>query len=210
MKGFLGLFILLTGLFAQGNDAALQTLKENRDLIIEHSRLFDVQPRIVAAVIYAERVLNVNWRDTYLDKLMALNRINSSIGFCQVKLNTARWIEKNLNDTSSKYFLGDSIAAFFPESVYLDELIERLEDTSRNIIYAVAYLAMFKNRWLRAGVDIGCRPDILGTLYSLGAYKTNGEERLPHPDPVPNTFGAVVQEFYDSNFAERLFGPETK
>lgn len=205
MKGCLVLFILLTGLLAQEDDVTFQELVEHRNLIIKHSELFHVQPRIVAAVIYAERVLNVNWRDTYLDKLMALNRLNSSIGFCQIKLNTARWIENNLNDANSKYFLGDSIAAFFPESIYLDKLIERLDDPSLNIMYAVAYLAMFQRRWAREGVDISSRPDILGTLYSLGPFKTSGEERIPHPDPVPNRFGSTALEFYNSEILADIF-----
>ncbi len=205
MKGCLALFILLTGLPVQEYDTATQALAEHRNLIIEHSELFHVKPRIVAAVIYAERVLNVNWRDTYLDKLMALNRLNSSIGFCQIKLNTARWIENNLNDANSKYFLGDSIAAFFPESIYLDKLIKRLDDPGMNIMYAVAYLAMFQSRWQRDGVDISSRPDILGTLYSLGAFKTNGEERIPHPDPVPNRFGSTALEFYNSEVLVGIF-----
>lgn len=46
--------------------------------------------------------------------------------------------------------------------------------------------------------DIGSRPDILATLYSLGPFKTSGEERIPHLDPVPNRFGSTALEFYSS------------
>jgi hypothetical protein len=198
--------LLLSGLIAQERDSVYLEIEENLDIINEYSARLGVQSRIVASVICAERSLNYNWQDTYLDRIMAVNRLNSSVGFCQIKVNTAKWLEDKLNDASSPYYLGDSVATLFPRSVYLDKLVERLEDDELSIMYAAAYLAMFQKRWLREGVNISNRPDILGSLYSLGAYKTNGAEHLPHPDPVPNEFGLLAQYFYDSDFSNRLFG----
>ena len=79
----------------------------------------------------------------------------------------------------------------------MDKLVEKLQDSDQNIKYAVAYLAMFKMRWQKSGHDIRNRPDILGTLYSLGSIKNNGKERVPHAKPISNSFGTVAQGFYD-------------
>jgi hypothetical protein len=155
-------------------------------------QLFGVDARTLGAIVYVERNLNYDWKDRALDLLLAGRGYNSSIGFCQVKLKTAYWIEKQLADSSSMFYPGEAYRHILPASKSPKELIARLSNDSLNIHYAAAYLCIIQSYWQRAGFPIADRPDILGTLYSTGLYRRNGELRLPHAHPKPNFFGEEV------------------
>jgi len=201
-------FLLALALFhsPQEDSAKVVALLDHQgSLIKEAAELYGVKPRILTAVIYAERLLNYNWQDDALDELLAVSGYNSSIGFCQIKLKTAYWIQKNLQDERSPYYLGKGVAERFPVSRSTDELIDKLKDDRTNIEYAAAYLAMFQRRWKRAGIDMAGRPEILGTLYSTGPYRSDSSERQPHAHPLPNRFGNVVLQFYNSDALIKVF-----
>ena len=186
---FLALFIKTT---VAGPDTALATIDQYNPVFRKAGQLFGVDARTLDAIVYVERNLNYDWKDRALDVLFARRGYNSSIGFCQVKLKTAYWIEKQLADSSSMFYPGEAYQHILTASKSPKELIAKLINDSLNIHYAAAYLCIIQSYWQRAGFPIGDRPDILGTLYSTGLYRRNGELRLPHAHPKPNYFGEEV------------------
>jgi hypothetical protein len=146
------------------------------------------------AIVYVERISNFDWKDKALDILLANSGHNSSIGFCQVKLKTAYWVEVQLNDSSSIYWPGKEYANILSVSQSPKELIAKLENDSLNIMYAAAYFRIIQSRWERAGHSINDRADILGTLYSTGIFNPDGTERLPRTNPEANMFGRKVKK----------------
>lgn len=185
--------------FPWGSADTEEVLLSKSSVIIKTCEEFNVDPRTIFSVIYTERMLNYDWKDDALDVILAINGKNSSIGFCQIKLHTAYWIERNLNNPLSPYYLGKETGKRFPKSRYRDELIGKLKAVDLNIQYAVVYIAMFQRRWGGMGFDISENPGILGTLYSTGAYKKDGSERTPHSSPKMNYFGKRVKEVYESD-----------
>jgi hypothetical protein len=170
----------------------LHQLEQHKPIVRLAAERFQINPLFLSAIIYVERVLNYDWVDEALDILFARRGYNSSIGFCQVKLKTAYWIEKQLADSSSMFYPGEAYQHILPASKSPKELIAKLSNDSLNIHYAAAYLCIIQSYWQRAGFPIADRPDILGTLYSTGLYRRNGELRLPHAHPKPNFFGEEV------------------
>ena len=194
-------FILVFSFLTAGEkeERVLNKLIARKEIIHSTARSVGISPRIVASVIYAERLLNYNWDDAILDDVLAKSGYNSSIGFGQVKLNTAFWIEEELHNPAGKYYLGKEIASQFKRSSSRNELAEKLIKDSSNIYYAAAYIAMIKQSWKSVYLfRLENEAGILATLYSLGINVANGTERLPHPNPKMNDFGRTAQDFFDS------------
>ena len=190
------LILLSFNLFAENPDTTISKIINHMDLIKSASKKFDIDYRILCSVIYTERTLNYTWEDKALDNVLAEVGLNSSIGFCQVKMKTAYWIEIQLSDTNSKYYCGDKYRYILKESRSPEEIIKKLNNDTLNILYAAAYLKIMENRWLKAGFPINKRPDIIGTLYSSGLFYIDGSERKPNADPKANDFGTRTGKIY--------------
>ena len=106
--------------------------------------------------------------------------LNSSIGFCQVKLKTAYWIEVQLNDSLATHFTGRKYIEKLSLSKSPKEIISKLQNDSLNIYYAAAYLRIIQTHWKNKGFPIDNRTNILGTLYSTGLFYRDGRERRPN------------------------------
>src|SRR5690606_4572708 len=192
--------------FAEEPDKVEKLLIENKNLIYSSAELFNIQPRIIAAIIYTERTLNVNWMENELDQLLAKTGYSSSLGIGQIKIHTAQWIEKKLHDSLSNYYLGDIAKINISKSKNREEVIERLKDPQWNLKYIAAYIAMFCRRWSKECFNISDKPDIIGTLYSLGPYRVqDGTERAPHGSPKSNYFGEETAKFYFSKQLSKNF-----
>jgi hypothetical protein len=194
MKSIIIILTLSTLLFAEYPDTTLAKIKANKKLIIEVSKTFDIAPNILASIIYTERTLNYTWEDDALDSYLAEAGLNSSIGFCQVKMKTAYWIEVQLNDTSSIYYPNKRYKGKLKLSTSPKEIITKLENDSLNIMYASAYLRIIISYWEKADFPIEKRTDIIGTLYSTGLFERNGKERKPNANPKANSFGKKAKE----------------
>jgi len=187
-------------LLAQDKETrVLEELSSRKGIIIQSSQHFGISSRVVASVIYAERFLNYNWEDDLLDELFAETGYNSSIGFGQIKPNTAFFIEQELHNPQSKYFLGNNIQTIIQRSKSKKEIIGKLVNDTTNIYYCSAYLAMIKQRWSKVFLfQPQNETGILATLYSLGIVRFDGTERIPHENPQINPFGRTAQNFFDS------------
>lgn len=148
---------------------------------------FNVDPVVVAAVIYQEQATNVNFIDTLRDYIGALLYINTSIGIGQIRVKTAELLEKYYPNLKSHYkedsFTNTNIAR-----------IGRLRNPLINVRYVAAKINFTQERWAKAGLDIQNRPEILGTLYNIEDVEKPIE---PHPNPKANEFGNGVKNNYD-------------
>ena len=184
-------------MLAEDADSAWTKINQNYALFENASNAFRVDIKHLEAVVFVERFLNYDWSDEALDVIFANGGRNSSIGFCQVKIKTAYWIEKQLNDSTSKFFPGREYSNLLGISDSPIELIQKLVNDSLNILYAAGYLRIIQTYWEKAGFQINNRPDILGTLYSAGIFRHNGEIRKPNKNPQPNEFGRLVLKYLD-------------
>ena len=191
---FFPLILFVVPLSAEQPDITLSKITEHKTLIESTAKYFEVNPKYLRAIIYVERTLNYNWEDDALDIPLAEGGFNSSIGFCQVKMKTAYWIEVQLNDSKSSYFPGKKYSRLLKVSKSPEEIIKKLQSDSLNIFYAAAYLRIMQSRWSKANCSIDDKPEILGTLYSTGLFHIDGIERKPRKNPETNSFGKEVAE----------------
>ena len=169
-------------IYSESPEITLTKIRVNYPLILSAAKLTDINPNYLAAIIYTERTLNYDWEDDAMDIILADAGLNSSIGFCQVKIKTAYFIEKKLQ------------RQYLPLSKTFEQLISRLQNDSLNILYAAGYIKLMINRWEKDNCGIKDKPEILGTLYSAGLYYRDGRERVPNTNPKPNQFGSLVKE----------------
>lgn len=185
---------LSSKLYAENPDSTLHKIKMHDEEILKASEVMDIDPCILKAVIYTERTMNYDWEDETFDNVLARSGLNSSLGFCQVKLKTAYWIERQVNDPKSIFYPGDRYKGILSVSKSPEEIISRLNSDSKNILYAAAYIKIMLNRWKMSGFPIDNRPEIIGTLYFAGLFTRQGEERKPRANPLASRYGLIVKE----------------
>jgi hypothetical protein len=178
------------------------------DVLLEHSvnivsaaRTFDIDPRLLAAIVYTEQIYKVKPGEEVIDYVFALSGYNSSIGIAQIKVQTATRIEQNTRNPKNRFYPGEKLNAVLPHSKNKHTLIENLRDPKINLLYAAAYIAIILKIWssaLPSFRDRAMRTSIIATLYSRGLITPEGGVREPHPNPRSNAFGKKVEEFYNS------------
>ena len=185
---FLITFFTSPKIFCEEADTALSRIKARITYIKSASKKFDLDYKILSSIIFVERTLNYDWEDDALDIILAKAGMNSSIGFCQVKLKTAYWIERQLKDSTSIFYPGKKYENILSVSKSKEALISKLSNDSLNILYASAYLRIIQSRWSNACYPIESKPEIIGTLYSTGLFYNDGRERKPNGNPKSNEF----------------------
>ncbi len=187
-------------LHAEHPDTTLSKLEDQKSNIEYASKTFDINPDFLKAIIYVERSNNYNWQDEYFDDYLAQKGQNSSIGFCQVKMKTAYWIECQLSDSTSKYYPGKKYKNILLVSQSPQEIIEKLEGDRTNLLYASAYMRIIQSYWESRGFSIDDRVDIIATIFSYGIFsRSTGEPLKPNADPKPNWFGSEAERFARDN-----------
>ena len=178
-------------------------IKDNAIYIISAAEEFEIDPGILAATIYAEQRLNVNWIDDYIDGIAGFYGIDTSIGVGQVKISTAKFVEEEgyMPAVSAKHGGWQILLIGFIHGTEQMAREKTLEDPETNIKYVAAYLKYFLDLWENVYPDIYTRTDILATLYNLGHNKTH-----PHSNPEPNPFGEFAEENY--SYVLKLLGIE--
>ena len=175
------------------NGSAAQVIRTNKSIIKNAATRYEVDPKILAGVIYVEQYYNVDWVDATTDWIAFYGIIDMSVGVGQVRHSTAILLEeKGYVSPTQKEEGGWSLP--FGKTVYGTETMarhKRLEDNEWNITYGAAYLRYLQDLWGEEFPEIATRPDILGALYNLG------DKKPPHSNPKPNEFGERVQKYYD-------------
>ncbi|MBW7889313.1 MAG: hypothetical protein H3C35_13315 [Bacteroidetes bacterium] len=171
---------------------------ENKSAIDKVSQEFNLSPRILVSVLYAERGLNYSYLDEELDFLLIESGINASAGFSQIKYKTAKWIEKEMTNKKSQYWINEQAAILIGKSNDDKELIQKLSNIESNIRFAGAYLAMMIQRWKQDSINIAYSADTLGTMYSSGICS-------PKKFLFVNIVGNTAKEFYQSSKLNEYF-----
>ena len=172
---------------------ALRKIKENEAAIEFFAYYYDVDPNVVASVIFVEQYYNYNWIDVCTDWISFYGIIDMSVGLGQVRLSTAEFLEENgyVSETSAEEGGWYIPLIGFVHGTETMAREKRLEDDFLNIMYVAAYIKALEDLWSKEFPEIGTRPDILGSLYNLGHEKT------PHDAPQANWFGQQTAYFYD-------------
>jgi len=139
--------------------------------------------------------------ESTLDYIFAKSGYNSSLGISQIKITTAEWIERQINNEQSPFYLGASKSLLIKISSSRSEVINKLSDPQTNILYAACYVAMILKIWgdeLSFSEVRDSKVGITATLYTLGIIDSDGKIRKPHPGAAMNVFGKTAQEFYTS------------
>lgn len=188
------IFSLITLAHGEHPDSSIAFIRERTVYFDNAAQVLDISPACLKAIVYVERTLNYDWKDDALDVILANVGKNSSIGFCQVKLKTAYWIERTMSDTLNAFNPGYKYGPILAVSKNPVEIINKLKNDSLNILYAASYMRIIQSFWKKAGFTIDDRPDIIGTLYSTGLFSRNGLVRKPNAKPKPNFFGLRVKK----------------
>ena len=182
---------------------AKRRIRDSAQYIVSAANEYGVNPGILAAVIYAEQVLNVTYTENIEDAAQAFLGANCSVGIAQVRISTAKriedagYIEKTTETKVVTYLFTIPIKN---EPVYSTDLISRdsnlyskLKNDEVNIRYAAAYLALIQDLWKEAYPEIDGRTAILATLYNIGEY---GGSKGINSNPESNPFGDFAKESY--------------
>ncbi|OGU37718.1 MAG: hypothetical protein A2315_07735 [Ignavibacteria bacterium RIFOXYB2_FULL_35_12] len=188
------IFLFQTVAIPEEHSKTIKKIRDNYLCINAAANYFQVNPLILASIIYTERTLNYDWTDEVFDIALAKLGLNSSIGFCQIKIKTAFFVEVQITDSNRVYFPGFKFCSSIRVSRSVEELINKLAVDSINIFYAAAYLRIIQSYWQRKGFFIDNYPEILGSLYQVGLFYPDGKERKPRWNPQPNHFGLLVKE----------------
>ncbi len=181
--------------------AADRVITDNSQFIINAAAEFGVNPGILAATIYAEQRLNVNWIDDATDGIGGFYGIDTSIGVAQVKVSTAKFLEEQgymLSITAADGGWNIPIIGFVNGTETMARA-KMLENPEISIRYAAAYCAYIQDIWKNSYPEISGRTAIVATVYNLGHEKTS-----PNANPKPNNFGTFARDNY--YYVRRLMG----
>ncbi len=212
-----------------------QTLKvaltKDKEVIKKAAYDAGVEPRILVSVVIAEQLrFFTSDRESFkqfFEPLKILGTLSQfSLGVSGVKPETAEFVEKNLKNTESDFYIPDvrikNILELDPGEVErygTNDLsaarFDRLTD-SKNHYYSYLYTALFIRQidaqWKKKGFDISKRPEILATLFNLGFEKSVPKENPQVAGSVIEingkqyTFGELAFAFYYSGDLISVFG----
>lgn len=184
-----------------------------------------ISPRLLVANLAVEQLrFFFDDRESYKKFFAPLKILGSetqfSWGVMGVKESTALEIEKNLDDSSSPFYLGDSYshlldfpATTTPSNIGQERFVRMTDqhDHYWSYLYAALYLRQVERQWRNAGYDISKRPEILATLFNIG-FENSHPNADPHSGgaaiPIGNriySFGTLAGELYYSSELLTLF-----
>jgi hypothetical protein len=153
-------------------------LTKHKECILAAARKFKIDSYLLGAILIDED-LRRDWKDDWFDCLARIGS-NFSVGVAQIKVSTA----KNL--IQKGYYNPDPTR----KKLSSKELYEYLKSDKHSVYFAAAEIKRTIDEW-RPLIDLSKRPEIIGTLYSLG------KKKKPHANPKPNDRGEQIKnEFY--------------
>ncbi|MBP9701469.1 MAG: hypothetical protein KBD47_00625 [Candidatus Pacebacteria bacterium] len=188
---------------------------KDADILKRVERETGIRSRILVAQLVSEQMrLFYSNRPAFKQAVAPLKVLASmsqfSWGVLGIKEETATAVEKNLKNETSVFYPGpeyENLLDFKTEDKNA-ERFKRITDY-RNHYYAYLYAALYNKQvitqWLREGVDISKRPEILATLYNIGFKnsepnddpQTGGAEYII--DGKKYSFGRIAYNFYYSS-----------
>ena len=155
----------------------------NSNLIRENCRLFNINPRVYASILYGELINNYDEWDRF-DSFRARIGMDPSVGFAQIKVSTFMWIEDNYANEQ-----------YISKSNSKDELINKMLNDSINILYSAFYVRLISYKFIE---KFKTEPSVktIASYYGKGIDYNKGESL---DSSYYNLVGKTSEEFYISN-----------
>ncbi|MFA3782598.1 hypothetical protein ABRY23_05975 [Melioribacteraceae bacterium 4301-Me] len=150
---------------------------------------FKILPRLYVATIYAELHNNYNIIDRF-DEFRAKIGMDPSVGFAQMRVSTAIWIEDYYSDNK----------IIFKSNSY-EELVNKIIDDSTNIVYSTFYIKLIHDRLLK---KFHKKPSVktIASYYGRGIDYYRGDEI---DSLYYNQIGITAEEFFYSDMLIEQF-----
>lgn len=183
----------------------LSVIKNNAGYIKNAAEKYHVDPAIVAGVIYAENMINVDWKDHYVEPYFAelfpklSDFIGISLGMAQVRLTTMKLLQEEGYIKSPYYPMPRP--GLYPKSLpsslkkYTELIKKHIEYSQKpdvNALYAAAYIKFLSDKYPK----VKDMPGIMATLYNIGHKSKDGRPRVVTSPYGYNCFGKVVRTQY--------------
>lgn len=178
---FFAVIIVVTIYF--NNNNLLNELKEREAIIVKSCKVFDINSRLYASIIYGELKNNLDQLDK-LDDIRAKLGFDPSVGFAQLRVSTAKWIEDNYSDN-----------IVIKKSKNRSKLVENIISDSTNILYTAFYIWLINKK---LSEKFAQKP----TIRMLASYYGKGIDNDFSNHPATNYYnqiGTTAEEFYYSN-----------
>jgi len=158
----------------------------NKDIVLSAVQKFNIDHYLLSAILIDEMARMAPLEDITDMLLVEFLGKNTSVGIAQVETGTARdlmfsgYYNPNPNEFSSKEKIKKSSDR---------EIYEYIKQPEHSIFFAAARIRNLIDNW-RKFIDLNQRPEIIGSLYSMG--------KKPHENPQPNDRGLqIANEFYN-------------
>lgn len=152
-------------------------IKNNIQYIIKYCDQYNVNPYLYISIVYAELYLNKNVLDDF-DEPRARVGQDPSIGFAQMRVSTAIWLEN---------ILADSILS---RSIDRYEVVDKLMNNEINIKYSVCYVSVIQSK---INNNVAHKNAIVASYYAKG-IDIDGVIDTSYT----NKFGRFADEYYQS------------
>lgn len=202
-------------------EALKEAIVKDKALIDSAAAVTGVEARMIVSCLIGEQIRLFNSKREMYKKYLGPVKVLSvqsqfSFGVNGIKDFTAEWVERNLKNDTSAFYMGKRYEHIldFHTADHQTERINRLVDY-RNHYYSYVYtgciLHQTKKQWERAGFDISNRPEILFTLFNIGFSESHpsanpqcGGSHITVGDHI-YTFGAIGFDFYYSGELAKEF-----
>lgn len=182
-----GPFIMIDGSPRITQRTTRENLLAHRDIVFAAAKKFDVDTYLLGAIIIDE-IARLNPIEAITDQLAGyFIGVNTSIGIAQVETDTARGlIQRGYYNPDPN---DNKLSPANIQNVSRSYLYQYIKEPRHCIFFAAARMRALIDEWKKF-VDLGKRPEIITTLYSL-------KRKDPHSDPKPNDRGLqITKEFY--------------
>lgn len=198
-----------------------EAVSKDQPVIDSVAEVTGIDSRLISSVLIAEQIrLFDSRREAFKKWIQPLKMLTSetsfSWGVTGIKDFTAIAIEKNLQDSTSVFYLGNQYRNLlrFTSEDHTTERFTRITN-SRNHYYAYLYAALYikqiLRQWHLAGYAIGNRPEIIATLYNIGFANSVPKARPQVGGATIDvggknyTFGRIAWEYYYSGELDDVF-----
>ncbi len=195
---------------------------KDKEVIQKVSSETDISERMLIATITPEQLRfftsNRESYKKYFEPLKILGVMSQfSLGVSGMKPETAIFIEKNLTDKQSPFYLGkkyEKILAYQEGEDRNAVLYQRLtnpKDRYYQYLYTALFIKQIEKQWNDAGYNVENKPEIIATIFNLGFDKSK-----PKRNPVLGgaevslggetyIFGELAYQFYFSDELKSYF-----
>ena len=190
-------------------------LSQEKDILLKVENETGIKSRLIIAILFVEQMRLYNSNTEIFKKIFEPLKIlgvqsQFSWGILGLKQDTLMQIEKNLKDSTSAFYLGQSYENLldFSSDNHDSERFNKATDEDNHYytyLYASLFIKQIEKQWENAGFNISNKPEVLATLYNIGFSHS-----LPNNNPKVGgsimdiggqelSFGELAYQFYFSD-----------